>query len=127
MYRNGGNGTINGYAATKYTGDCVPCDQRTRCLRTPDTTKVRQVAFFRGMCNGDESRTDGMKRRIGSEHGKQMIGARFARVEPVFGNLRHNKRLDRFTLRARSKVDGQWKLYCMAHNIEELGHHGYAN
>ncbi len=42
-------------------------------------------------------------------------------------NQRHNKRLDRFTLRGRTKVDGQWKLYCMVHNIEKLGHHGYAN
>ena len=56
-----------------------------------------------------------------------MIGARFATVEPVFGNLRHNKRLNRFTLRGRTKVDGQWKLYCMVHNIEKLGHQGYAN
>jgi hypothetical protein len=56
-----------------------------------------------------------------------MIAARFATVEPVFGNLRHNKRLGRFTLRGREKVDGQWKLYCLGHNIEKLGHHGYAN
>ena len=39
-----------------------------------------------------------------------MIAARFATVEPVFGNLRHNKRLSRFTLRGKAKVDGQWKL-----------------
>jgi len=47
-------------------------------------------------------------------------------VEPVFGNLRNNKGLDRFTLRGRRKVDTQWKLYCMVHNIEKLAHHGYA-
>lgn len=45
---------------------------------------------------------------------------------PVFGNLRGNKRLNRFTLRGATKVDGQWKLYCMMHNIEKLAHHGYA-
>jgi len=130
LYRNGGECTINGYAATKYSGaerDCVPCDQRQRCLRTPETTKVRQVAFFRGKRNGDESHTERMKRRIDSTEGKRMIAARFATVEPVFGNLRHNKRLACFTLRGRTKVDGQWKLYCLVHNIEKLGHHGYAN
>lgn len=105
----------------------MPCAKRHRCLRTPDKTKVRQVAFFRGKRDNTESHTDRMKRRIDSELGKRMIGARFATVEPVFGNLRHNKRLDRFTLRGRSKVDGQWKRYCMVHNIEKLGHHGYAN
>jgi len=56
---------------------------------------------------------------------KDKKAARFATVEPVFGNLRHNKRLTRFTLRGRAKVDGQWKLYCMMHNIEKLAHHGY--
>ena len=43
----------------------------------------------------------------------------------MFGNLRYNKGLDRFTLRGQRKVDIQWKLYCMGHNIEKLAHHGY--
>jgi hypothetical protein len=40
--------------------------------------------------------------------------------------LRHNKRLDRFTLRGKHKVDTQWKLYCLVHNIEKLANNGYA-
>jgi hypothetical protein len=67
-----------------------------------------------------------MKRKIDSERGRDMIGRRFATVEPVFANLRHNKRLNRFTLRGRNKVDGQWKLCCLVHNIEKLTNHGYA-
>jgi hypothetical protein len=47
-------------------------------------------------------------------------------VEPVFANLRANKRLDRFTLRGRTKVDTQWKLYGLVHNIEKLAKNGYA-
>ena len=66
-----------------------------------------------------------MKHRIDSEAGRRMIGLRFATVEPVFGNLRSNKGLNRFTLRGQAKVDGQWKLYCVVHNIEKLAHHGY--
>ncbi|WP_038141337.1 transposase, partial [Thiothrix lacustris] len=50
---------------------------------------------------------------------------RFATVEPVFGNLRGNKRLHRFTLRSKAKVDGQWKLFCLMHNLEKLAHYGY--
>jgi hypothetical protein len=41
-------------------------------------------------------------------------------VEPVFGNIRHNKRLNRFTLRVTKKVGTQWQLYCLVHNIEKL-------
>jgi Transposase DDE domain len=58
--------------------------------------------------------------KIDSDLGIQMIARRFATVEPAFGNLTHNKRLDRSTLGGRRKVDGQWKLYCLTHNIEKL-------
>ena len=67
-----------------------------------------------------------MKRRLDTPEGRAQYGRRFATVEPVFGNLRATKRLDRFTLRGRTKVDGQWKRYCLVHNIEKLAHHGYA-
>ncbi len=107
--------------------DCGSCPQRDKCLRTPDTTKTRQVSFFRGKVPGGEpSHTDLMKRAIDSDRGRQLCGRRFATVEPVFGNIRHNKGLDRFTLRGQRKVDAQWKLYCLVHNIEKLAHHGVA-
>ena len=129
LYQNGSNCIHNGYLSTKFSGalrDCVPCDQRTKCLRTPDKTQVRQVSFFRGKANAEEeSYTDRMKRAIDSEEGRARYGQRFATVEPVFGNIRHNKQLNRFTLRGQKKVDAQWKLYCLVHNIEKLAHHGY--
>ena len=127
LYGNGSDCTINGYAAVKFQGaqcDCVPCAHRDRCLLKPDKTKVRQVSFFRGKRDG-VSHTDKMKARIDSPEGRIRYGQRFATVEPVFGNLRHNKQLNRFTLRGRKKVDTQWKLYCLVHNIEKLAHHGY--
>ena len=129
LYGNGSGCAINGYAAIKFRGaqrDCVPCTHRDRCLLIPQKTKVRQVTFFHGKADGHESYTDKMKRRIDSPEGRAQYGRRFATVEPVFGNLRHNKQLNRFTLRGRAKVDAQWKLYCMVHNIEKLAHHGYA-
>ena len=52
-------------------------------------------------------------------------GGASPRWSRFFGNLRANKRLDRFTVRGRTKVDAQWKLYCLVHNIEKLAHHGY--
>ena len=128
LYSNGSNCVFSGYRAIKFQGaqqDCVPCTLRNQCLRTPEKTRTRQVAFFLGKASGRESHTDRMKAKIDSDLGKQMITRRFATVEPVFGNLRGNKGLDRFTLRGRSKVDGQWKLYCLTHNIEKLAHHGY--
>jgi len=128
LYQNGAHCNHDGLIGTKFQGaqrDCLPCGLRDRCLRTPKKTKTRQVCFFRGKADPQESATERMKRAIDSEQGRALYGRRFATVEPVFGNLRNNKRLNRFTLRGRQKVDTQWKLYCLVHNIEKLAHHGF--
>ena len=127
LYGSGRNVVANGYIGTRFRGaesSCRPCPLRERCLRTPEKTVTRQVVFFRGKASSRaESATDRMKRRIDTPEGRARYGRRFAVVEPVFGNLRHNKRLHRFTLRGRRKVDTQWKLYCLVHNIEKLSKH----
>jgi transposase len=129
LYQNGSNCNHNGHLAVKFQGalrDCGPCALRDKCLRKPDVTKTRQVSFFHGKAPGTTlSYSDRMKRAIDSERGRRLYGGRFATVEPVFANLRHNKGLDRFTLRGQKKVDTQWKLFCLVHNIEKLAHHGY--
>lgn len=66
-----------------------------------------------------------MRRAIDSERGRRIYSQRIATVEPVFANLRHNKRLDRLKLRGQAKVNTQWKLYCLVHNIEKLARNGY--
>lgn len=130
LYGHGSHCLSNGYVSIRFQGaqrDCVPCLHRDRCLRTPEKTKTRQVAFFQGKAvSTPESHTDRMKKRIDSPEGRALYGERFATAEPVFGNLRYNKGLDRFTLRGQAKVDAQWKLFCLVHNIEKLAHHGYA-
>ena len=65
-----------------------------------------------------------MKRKIDTPEGRRIYGKRLAVVEPVFGNIRSQKRMDRFTLRGRLKVNIQWMLYCMVHNIEKILHYG---
>ena len=130
LYRNGSNCNIGGSKAIKFTGaqrDCKNCPKRAQCLRHPQRTTVRQVAIFLGKHEkAAEKATERMKRKIDTDKGREMIARRFATVEPVFGNLRANKGLNRFTLRGRQKVDGQWKLYCLVHNIEKLANNGYA-
>jgi transposase/IS5 family transposase len=131
LYGNGSHCLTHGFVSVRFRGaerDCVPCAHRDRCLRTPAKTKTRQVAFFQGKAaTTPESHTDRMKKRIDAPAGRALYGERFATVEPVFGNIRYNKRLDRFTLRGKIKVDAQWKLFCLVHNIEKLAHHGYAS
>ena len=127
LYSNGKQCTTNGRVHHKFQGAkgvCGPCTLRDQCLRHPDRTPTRQVAFFAKHQPSPLKHTERMKQRIDSAHGRVLYGGRFATVEPVFGNLRHNKRLNRFTLRGKPKVDGQWKLYCLVQNIEKLAKYG---
>jgi transposase len=130
LYRSGTNCNIGGRQAIKFKGtqrDCGNCPKRAQCLRHPQRTPIRQVAIFVGKhAKAQEKAIDRMKRKIDTDEGREMLARRFATVEPVFGNVRYNKRLNRFTLRGRQKVDGQWKLYCLVHNIEKLANNGYA-
>ena len=49
-----------------------------------------------------------------------LYSRRIATVEPVFANIRHQKRMSRFTLRGKTKVATQWQLYCLVHIIEKI-------
>jgi transposase len=110
----------DGYKAIAYQAPktaCRDCRLRSKCLRNPDT-ESRQVHVFYGKRPG--SLTDEMKNKIDTEEGRRIYSKRLAIVEPVFGNIRSCKRMDRFTLRGRIKVNIQWLLYCLVHNIEKI-------
>ena len=130
LYRTGAANVSNVSVGAHFRGatrDCAPCALRAQCLRKPDTSVVRTVAFLRGREDAaPETHTMRMQQRLDTPEGRAQYGQRFATVEPVFGNVRYNKRLDRFTLRGRTKVHGQWLLFCLVHHIEKLTHAGYA-
>lgn len=127
LYSNGSHCTTRGRTHHKFRGtqaSCGPCALRTQCLRHPERTPVRQVAFFHKGQASPLGLTERMKQAIDSERGRKLYSRRMATVEPVFANLRYNKRLDRFTLRGQCKVNTQWSLYCLVHNIEKLAKAG---
>ena len=127
LYRNGSHHNLRGYQAVKFRGtkrDCVPCPLRAQCLRHPDKTETRQVAFFQGKAdNTTYAFTQKMKQKIDSVVGKAIYSQRIATVEPVFGNHRNHGR-DRFTLRGKIKVNIQWLLYSIVHNLGKIHVYG---
>ena len=67
-----------------------------------------------------------MKRKLDTPLGRELYSRRMGTVGPVFGNLQ-NKGMRRFTLRSRRKVDVQWQLFTMVHNIEKIAGGGELN
>jgi hypothetical protein len=65
-----------------------------------------------------------MKRKIDTVVGRLMYGMRMAVAEPPFAHIRHALGLDRFTLRGKRKVNTQWNLFCIVHNILKVHRYG---
>jgi hypothetical protein len=94
-------------------------------LRHPERTETRQVAYFLGRnAKGRERFTEKMKKKIDSTAGRMVYSMRLAIAEPPFAHIRHVLGLDRFSHRGKRKVNTQWNLFCIIHNMKKL--HRYA-
>jgi transposase len=102
--------------------DCQCCPWQLRCL-TAKGGKKRHLRIPIGVELTNFSRR--MAGKVDSELGRKIYPQRLAVAEPVFANIRTHKRLDRFTLRGKAKVNIQWLLYCMVHNIEKITNYGF--
>jgi hypothetical protein len=103
--------------------DCSNCEQSQKCLRVPlkfTDGKGRQVAQFAPRPVEPTNASEQLRQAIDSPRGQLLYSQRLGTVEPVFANLRHNKRLTRFNHRGNAKVNTHRNLYCMMHNIEKL-------
>ncbi len=87
------------------------------------TGRGRQVSFVLED-KRKPNHTDWMKQRIDTDEGRRIYSHRMWVVEPVFGNITVHKRLNRFSLRGKTKVNAQWQLFCMMHNIEKIVNYG---
>ena len=127
LYRSGNEIEDQGIVFNRFKGtvrDCVPCPLRGECLRTPERTRIRQVAINLNRARPLDA-IERMRQAIDSPAGRALYAMRIGTVEPVFGNVRHNKGFRRFTLRGQMKVGTQWSLACLMHNIEKIAHGGY--
>jgi transposase len=97
--------------------DCAACPVKTRCL-TKSTTSRRYLSV--PLATQPPNLIDEMKARIDSEEGKRIYARRLGIVEPVFANICVHKRMHRFTLRSKRKVDVQWRLFALVHNIGKI-------
>jgi transposase len=107
--------------------DCNGCELRSRCLRTStQRAKSRQVNIRLNMTqDGRTSTLERMKRKIDSLRGRHIYSHRLGIVEPVFGHITEAIGIKRFSLRGKDKVNGQWRLMTMIHNIAKIHRYGW--
>lgn len=124
MYIRNSNYQYKGSKAVAYMAkirDCRGCKLRSRCIRR-QKTPARQVHIFYE--RRDNYLLKRMREKIDSSLGRYIYSKRMQIIEPVFANIRSNLKLNKFSLRGKIKVDIQWKLYAIIHNIGKIFRYG---
>jgi len=94
---------IEGFVATDRE---LHRDQKQPCPRGP---------LLRGA-----SRVDRMRRKLQTQAGAAVYATRKTIVEPVFGQIKQARGFRQFLLRGLEKVQGEWAMVCLTHNILKL-------
>jgi len=64
-----------------------------------------------------------MRRVLSSDAGHALYAKRKHSIEPVFGQIKANRRIDRFRRRGRAAVRAEWRLITASHNLLKLHSH----
>jgi transposase len=74
----------------------------------------------RGPLPQGATRVDRMRRKLQTQVGASIYCKRKAIVEPVFGQIKQARGFRQFLLRGLQKVQGEWAMVCLTHNILKL-------
>jgi transposase len=74
----------------------------------------------------DGGRYAWMRLLLASDLGRGLYEKRHKTIEPVFGQIKYNRRIDRFQRRGRTAVRSEWRLAAMTHNLLKLHQHRIA-
>ncbi|CAN5574943.1 hypothetical protein BH20ACT15_BH20ACT15_13820 [soil metagenome] len=86
----------------------------------PDTTRGRPRKTRLG------GPYDFMRRVLDTERGGALYSRRMPMVEPVFAQIKANRRIDRLKRRGRAAARSEWRLIAATHNLLKLYRSGLA-
>jgi transposase len=115
--RLSGDREYNEYQAV--VEDCRICQFNARCIKSnKEISKIRGgKKLFIPKNNEAGTLCMEMRKKLNTVECQDKYSGRIQIVEPVFANIKYCKGLDRFTLRGKKKVNGQWNLFCIVHNL----------
>ncbi|MBV9607312.1 MAG: transposase [Solirubrobacterales bacterium] len=68
-----------------------------------------------------------MRDKLSTDRGRELYRQRKITIEPVFGQIKYNRHIDRFMRRGRSAARSEWRLVTATHNLLKLHSHWIAN
>jgi len=91
--------------------ECPGCEMRMECTKT----KYRSISR-----DEREGLMERMRARLETEEGKRIYGKRKYMVEPVFGDMKYNRKFGEFLLRGKLKATGEFISMSIAHNLRKI-------
>jgi transposase len=108
--------TSNGYrpyVKIYQCDNCVGCSVKSFCTKSTGNRTIQIVPLL------DVYRKQA-RELLASPQGRTLSAQRASEPESVFGDLKWNQRFTRFTLRGKEKVNVEFGLASMAHNIKKI-------
>ena len=97
--------------------ECLGCQHFGQC-----TTSKRGRTIKRRLV---DEKIKAMRIKLDSESGKAIYAKRKHIVEPVFGHIKSVMGFTGFLLRGLPKVNAEFKLVAIAHNLKKIAKYGY--
>ena len=95
---------------------CSVCPLKGQCInRKPGKGEFRTLFIAERLY--EENLSAKMRDKIDDPVYREIYSRRMQIVEPVFANMAYFKGMDKFTYRGLKKVNTQWQLYAIVHNI----------
>lgn len=106
--------------STTYHGDrlesyrckeCRDCQSKAKCT----DGRARKISW-----NEKDYLYTGMRKRLDTRLGEKLYKERMSIVEPVYGEMKKNKRFNQFNLRGLEKTGIEFILLCLTHNLKKI-------
>jgi transposase len=68
----------------------------------------------------DATAKEKMQAKVSTPEGQKIYAKRKTNVEPVFGQIKGARGFRRFSFRGLGKINGEWSLVCLTHNLLKL-------
>jgi hypothetical protein len=88
--------------------------------------QLRQAPPPRGRIPGNLSRRERMERKLLTKRGRRLYRQRSQIIEPVFGQTKSCRGINRFLRRGLATCQAEWKVICGTHNLLKLWRSGKA-
>jgi hypothetical protein len=114
-----GHVRLNRNSGEKYqakSGDCKGCEKQEKCIASRGGKNPKRTLYIADQ-EHEENLSDKMRKKIDDPVYRSLYGRRMQIIEPCFSDMSYCKKMDRFSLRTKKKVNIQWLLYCIVHNI----------